>query len=524
MPRKKHETQHARADAASLTPPPTGATAVAPWLPFLLYALPVALIGLFSIHTLGSIYQDIGRHLALGKIISETGHIPATNLFSYTNPDYPFINHHWLFEVGLYHASELIGLPGLIVAKALILAGAFALAFGATWKKRIAGPAALVAVAAFLLMMDRTDVRPEVLTYLFMGWFLFVLYRRQHWMWTLPIVSLVWVNVHIFFFVGPMLWTAWLGGRIAEVKTWRPLLERKHLLVTAGIVLATLCNPHFVSGALYPLRVMSSYGYLVAENQPPGLLWSIGDHHPVIVMVYVCIAIVAVSFALNRRNIRRNSFALITCVLTAGLSLAMSRCFALFALALLPAVVRNLDEAEWHFPAMNGWVAAAMVGLLFSVFSGSLYRFGVPGRTFGLNVPPGFDRAMYYFRTAGFKGPIFNNFDIGSYLIWKLPEERVFVDGRPEAYPPDFFERVYIPMQEDSTVWAGESERYHINAIIWNTRDVSTSAETFVNRIMADTAHWTPMFLGDRILILMKKTEENLPLMLAHPPVNLDKR
>jgi hypothetical protein len=53
------------------------------------------------------------------------------------------------------------------------------------------------------------------------------------------------------------------------------------------------------------------------------------------------------------------------------------------------------------------------------------------------------------------KGPIFNNFDIGSYLIFRLYNKslpagrQVFVDGRPEAYPASFFQITYILMQQD---------------------------------------------------------------------------
>ena len=45
-----------------------------------------------------------------------------------------------------------------------------------------------------------------------------------------------------------------------------------------------------------------------------------------------------------------------------------------------------------------------------------------------------------FFQNEGLKGPVFNNFDVGSYLIFYLfPEERPFVDNRPEAYPVEFF-------------------------------------------------------------------------------------
>jgi len=37
--------------------------------------------------------------------------------------------------------------------------------------------------------------------------------------------------------------------------------------------------------------------------------------------------------------------------------------------------------------------------------------------------------------------PIFNTFAAGGTLLWFVPEQRVFVDGRMEAYPLDILER-----------------------------------------------------------------------------------
>ena len=38
-------------------------------------------------------------------------------------------------------------------------------------------------------------------------------------------------------------------------------------------------------------------------------------------------------------------------------------------------------------------------------------------------------------------GPIFNTYEAGGVLIWFVPEQPVFVDGRVEVYPGDFLER-----------------------------------------------------------------------------------
>jgi len=69
--------------------------------------------------------QDLGRHLKLGEIIIQTGRVPSTNLFSYTYPQFSFINHHWLSEVIFYVLYHNIHPFSLIVLKTLFVLGAF---------------------------------------------------------------------------------------------------------------------------------------------------------------------------------------------------------------------------------------------------------------------------------------------------------------------------------------------------------------------------------------------------------------
>jgi hypothetical protein len=42
---------------------------------------------------------------------------------------------------------------------------------------------------------------------------------------------------------------------------------------------------------------------------------------------------------------------------------------------------------------------------------------------------------------AACPGQVFNEYDDGGYLVWFVPEKRVFVDGRQDPYPPGFIAR-----------------------------------------------------------------------------------
>lgn len=104
---------------------------------------------------------------------------------------------------------------------------------------------------------------------------------------------------------------------------------------------------------------------------------------------------------------------------------------------------------------------------------------------------------------------MFNNFDIGGYLIWKLyPEEKVFVDNRPEAYSVKFFSEIYKPMQEDKAKWAELAEKYKINFIFFAHTDVTPWGQNFLKNIVKDPA-WKMVYLNENALVLVKNTPAN---------------
>ncbi|MCC6934550.1 MAG: hypothetical protein IT406_02605 [Candidatus Yanofskybacteria bacterium] len=482
----------------------------------------VLLVALLSVHTLTSIYQDIGRHIRIGSIIWATHHIPETNLFSYTAPDFPFVNHHWLGSLALYLGERLVGLQGLITLKAALIALAFGLAYAAAWRAKSAAPSLVVGVAALFALIERTDVRPEVLSFVFLAWFLFVLYREERFpklIWTLPAAQLIWVNAHIYFFMGPFVWAAFLIGRGVSshgFREWaRGFFRSRYAVITGLLALATVMNPSGIHGALYPITLWGNYGYSIVENQTPFFLLRLGYPAMTSWGLGVLAMLVALSFALNARRLRANIMGLLLVLGAGGLALEMIRNYPLFALCALPATLKNISELEWRWGGRGLMVGCLMVlGLLgASVVLDQIYPpAGLTGQHFGFIVPQGHQESVDFFGRAGIHGPIFNNFDIGSFLIWKLPEERVFIDGRPEAYPADFIQKTYIPMQEDPRVWRANVARYRINAIIWNTSDMTPWSDAFLRWITKDP-EWVAVYREGGIMIMVHDVPQNADII-----------
>ena len=129
------------------------------------------------------------------------------------------------------------------------------------------------------------------------------------------------------------------------------------------------------------------------------------------------------------------------------------------------------------------------------------------------SIPTGAKNAADFFIENQIKGPIFNNFDIGSYLDYRLfPNQRVFVDGRPEAYPASFFQEEYIPMQENPFIFKEKVKKYHINTIFFAHTDQTPWAEKFLKQI-TNSPDWIMIYLYYYFFILTKNTPQNLSLI-----------
>src|SRR3989344_7654629 len=123
------------------------------------------------------------------------------------------------------------------------------------------------------------------------------------------------------------------------------------------------------------------------------------------------------------------------------------------------------------------------------------------GRSIGIGLAKSVEGAGEFLKTNRVPGPVFNNYDIGGYLIFNLyPKERVFVDNRPEAYAVSFFGNTYIPAQEDDNKWKEIDERYKFNAIYFYRLDATPWAPPFLVKRIKDPK-WVPVYVDNYVLI-----------------------
>ncbi|MEK7151442.1 MAG: hypothetical protein AAB784_01860 [Patescibacteria group bacterium] len=479
------------------------------------------LVVVAATHSLNSINQDIGRHLKSGEIIWETKSVYKTNLFSYTEPNHPFINHHWLSEVIFYLLNGLIGLKGLILFKAGILISTFLLLWLSIRRTASEMPFLIVGVFGLLIFSGRTDVRPEMFSYLFLSYFLFAIFRSKYseeykWLYALPVIQIFWTNMHIYFALGPAIILLFLLDRYIHYRKQVKFV----FWVFVATCIATLINPNFINGALAPLTILRDYGYSIVENQNIFFLQDYGIHLRDIYLFQISLIILAMSFVLALKNGHKKiTFEFLTAIALMILAGKMIRNLGPYAIVFVPVVASNLSALK-PIPRLAKFSAPFLIGLILlfgwlikSTTNNNFYQWMSTSKKFGLAIPKGATKAVDFVKENRISGPVFNNFDVGSFLIWKMfPQEKVFVDGRPEAYSVDFFSKIYKPMQEDPAIWKQVSEEYKINYIFFAHTDMTPWARTFLSRI-SQNPDWPLIYLDGTTAIFIKRTPTTLPLI-----------
>lgn len=476
-----------------------------------IYILLLFFVFSFLFKTDHSFDQDLGRHIKLGEIILQKATVPKTNLFSYVNPDFPFINTHWGFEVLSYIFSQTIGLQFLLILKVVIIISAVFLVLKLAPKE-----SALLLPIAFLflhVLRERTELRPEIFSFFFTASTYYILEKYlkgpTKLIFLLPLIQLLWINIHIYFFVGLILQLIFLihlllkrvGARMFHLEGG----IRWHLsfFVLLASLLISLLNPNGLKGFLYPFTVSQNYGYQIVENQTMFFLEKINFTNPNFLFAKISIGITALSllFLLIRKNLNIKN--ILIPIFGIGLAFMNVRSLPYLVFLSLPAVLQNLETRKNNLTTFLSIIFAVLL-LLESFFylNGSYYKFKDSDDLVGLRFIESGSKALDFVLANNLSKPIFNNFDIGSYISYRgHPKYQIFVDGRPEAFPAQTFQETYIPIQSDYVKFKQAQDKFGFKTIIFSHTDQTPWGKSFLQNVVKDP-EWNLVYIDDFMIVL----------------------
>ncbi len=335
------------------------------------FLLPLILLfgGLRGVRTLLS-DGDTGWHVRIGEWILAHGQVPRQDMFSFTKPGQPFFAWEWLWDVGAAWLHQRWGLAGVVLASLLVIALSMVLLYRLVCR-RCGNP--LVSIALTGLVAAAASVhwlaRPHLFTMLLMMVFLTILERVREgytaWLWSLPVLMILWTNLHGGFPIGIIIVGTYGAGELLRAVVASDRAERQaslraagpYLAAAAGCALASLVNPYG-----YQLHV-----HLLEYLKDPYQLKYIGefrsaDFHTPPAMFLEIMLILGLGAAIWYG--RRRQFAEVLMLAGFGhLSLVMVRNIPIFMLAAAPIVAVPL--VAWLKTVADGPVAGwirALVG------------------------------------------------------------------------------------------------------------------------------------------------------------------
>lgn len=432
---------------------------------------------------------DLFWHLATGRLIRATHHVPRTDPFSSTAHGRRWIAHEWLTEVVMSLLHSLGGWTLLVAVWSVVITAAWLVVRTAA-RRDGASPlaASLVTGLAALASVHTWGQRPQMLSLLLTAVFVLLIRSARagsnRLLWWCAALLPLWANLHGGYIFGTALLGLAAGGATVDALLARrrglppPSTSFVRTAWAATVVgaLGTLCTPNGWDGFVYPFTYLgdnASTRY-VAEWFAPD--FTRPQYWPFAVLLVV----VTVAIWRARRTITLTDAG--TALAFAFLGLQSVRNITLFGVVTTPWVAAALTGARpgarlgTRRPRTGDDLSAAAAHRA-RIAIGTLVVLGwsaVAGPNLRPSASTADQRRMYPVDAAVWmadrplrSGCIFNEYDFGGWLIWKLPETQqpVYVDGRPDMYGDAFMDH-YVSIWRLRPGWKARLAHDGVQAVV----------------------------------------------------------
>ncbi len=479
----------------------------------------IAFMGVFAMAARVVVDTDLYWHLAAGRYILQTG-IPPADPFSATMTGKPWVDIYWLAQIGLYSIYNWLGLNGLMLLVAIIVVTAMIFVWkqlsGGVWLR--AGVLILTAVAT----SEVWTARPHLLTFLFVAILGYVLYlykwQKIDRLWIIPLLFVVWVNMHGGYIAGFMLigamitgeaiqsalrnsdWRIWISH--PEIETPRAELSwiqwRKLAIFTFISAVVLLLNPYTIGAIELPFKTVgiSSLQNFIAE-------WASPNFHDILQQPMIWLLLLTLCFTgWSGRHLDITDA--LTLSLFAYISFLAQRNIGLFAIVCAPILTRHasalIEKSRWGqrrmsrgFPIVNAilliTISIVVALKVFLVMQPSL-RTNAESKVLPIDAADWIEQHQPI-------GAMFNSYNWGGYLMWRLGSAYpVFVDGRTDLYDDAFLN------EYRSIVWAASNadsllDQYHVNFIV-------VEKDSVLPVYLAGSTHWQLAYRDQQAVIFVR--------------------
>lgn len=460
-------------------------------------------LGLFALILRKIADPDIWYHLSIGREIFTTKTIPAFEFLVYPNSGDIAELHEWGYGLMMFLIHKVSGIEGLSVANALI--GTFALytLYKISVHHTRSLTPSIFTLAFILLMVDlRLAYRPEMILFVVLALQIYCLerYSENHhanWLIPLPLSGLLLAQFHPSALILLLVWGIYGLGFIWDAKDDRPKLTKTiftGISFAAGTAALSLINPYGIDQLLKPINFSSL---------DSGVLQFIGEFKPIlktdIAYLFICLVIVSFSCLFFLRRLRITYTLLL---LSFGfLTYRYNRNLALLGIVMFVPIATGLSEIERRLQSLRFGFKYVLPLITYSFIA--LIIFLVSGNEeSGIGVLKGRFPAKIAeeLNNKNPVGQIFNHYDLGGYLGWKLGGKyKVFVDGR--QYGENRAWEAYNTISQGRPGWNYLLNRYQVKWIITPITYTGTGVIIPLTGVLLNSDYWVPIMRDNQVIL-----------------------
>lgn len=432
--------------------------------------------------------SDMWWHLRAGQETVTNRAVYRVDDFSYTRAGTEWINHSWLSQVVMHGIFRVAGFPGL----SILVAACAVVSLYLVYLQMIGHP---LLRGAVLLMAGATasvvwSPRPQIFSLIMLALIAWIVskYRQSGNWWvllSLPPLFALWGNLHGGYVLGLIYLGSYLAGDVLDQVLDSQGPKRRipssiYALVGFAVLsgLAVLINPFGLDMWRIPFNTIGvdTLQNLISE-------WASPDFHQAFQQpfLWMMLGIMAV-FALSSNKVAGKDLVPVLAFTYAALT--ARRNFGPFAIVASPVLASQLsllvqdkkgflgylaraaERSKREFnPAVRNIVNVALIGLL--VFAAGYKTFQVNQEALMLE----YEAEMFplsassWMKENGITGNLFTDYNWGGYLIYRLPECRVFVDGRTDLYGDEILND-YLTIMGGDNGWEDLLGRYQVDYLL----------------------------------------------------------
>lgn len=444
-----------------------------------------ALFGLFlffSLATKGYLLDpDIWWHLKVGDWIVQHRAVPFVGILSRTAATKPWVAYSWGFEVLLSRVYAWLGLVAFAyfgafmgqMVSATLFGTCYALS-GRFWRSWLL---TLLGTLAFAYSLYP---RPVFFSMALFALLLCMILRAQRsglikTLYWLPLLFLVWANIHIQFIYG----LATLGLFIV-VEIGLRLASRLHLRMTS-VQPASLPLPQLfgILAACFAASCIGPYSYRLfmvvitysRASQTYSVIQELQAPSFTSFTYYIFLFVILAAFYAIGWRAKLDVFRLLLLLVATVCAFRTVRdaWFAVIPAALFLADFPPKEEDREARVGASGFLGFAVAMVVLALLLGSNMGFTGRGIDYFVSQEYPVDASNFVRRTHP-PGPLYNNFNWGGFLTWYLPDYPVVVDGRNDLYGDEFVARHIYFNGGDTT---DGDERLDESGVVMLARDAA---------------------------------------------------